>query len=127
MTVFDCAERPAVAHVADTAADPPPDRVESRRNHRSAQLIAALLAVVCTSACEASTVSGLRIRAEPTTASRIIGSVGGAGTPVVVDCYVRGESIHGTTLWYRITSPHTGYVTGYYVRTDTGSLAPHAC
>lgn len=125
MTVIDCAERPAVAHVADTAD--PADGAGPRRSHRSARLVAALLAMVCASACESSTVSGLNIRSEPTTASPVIGNVGSAGTAIMVDCFVRGESIHGDTVWYRITSPDSGYVTDYYVSTDTGNLAPHAC
>ncbi len=126
MTVIDCAERPDVAHVADTAADLT-EGVGSRHSHRSARLVGALLAFVCAAACESSTVSGLNIRAEPTTASPVIGNVGSAGTAITVDCFVRGESIHGDTVWYRITSPDSGYVTDYYVSTDTGNLAPHAC
>ena len=82
---------------------------------------------MCAAACQSSTVSGLNIRAEPTTASPVIGNVGSAGTAITVDCFVRGESIHGDTVWYRITSPDSGYVTDYYVSTDTGNLAPHAC
>ena len=74
---------------------------------------------MCTSACESSTVSGLNIRAAPTTASRVVGRLSGAGSSVQVECFTRGQAIHGQTIWYRISAPHRGYVTGYYVRADS--------
>ncbi len=88
------------------------------RAYRTPRLVAGLLAIVCTSACQATTVSGLNIRALPTTASRVVGTLGTSGTAVSIDCVVRGEAVHGDTTWYRISQPRTGYVTGYYVRTD---------
>src|SRR5947199_6287352 len=91
-------------------------RGATERARRSSRLVGLLLAVVCTSACESSTVPGLNVRAAPTTASHVVGRLGDAGAPVVVDCFTRGEAIHGQTMWYRITSPHPGYVTAYYVR-----------
>lgn len=94
-----------------------------RTTRRSSRLMAVLLAVVCTSACESSTVSGLNIRAAPTTGSRVVGRLGSAGTQMVVDCYTYGQAIHGQTMWYHITSPHAGYVTAYYVRRDSGTTS----
>ncbi len=95
------------------------------RDSRSPRLVAALLlVVVCTSACGSTTVPGLNVRAGPTTASAIVGRLSTAGTGVVVQCYTHGEAIHGQTLWYRIAAPRVGYVTAYYVRTDS---AIHVC
>ncbi len=97
------------------------------RAYRSSRLVAMLLApIVFTAACQTTTGSGLRVRAEPTTASRIIGNLGSSGTAVVVECVIRGEAIYGNTTWYRISAPDTGYVTAYYVQMDAGDTAP-AC
>ena len=69
------------------------------------------------------TTPGLNVRAAPTTASRVVGRLPSSGTNVNIDCYTRGQSIHGQTLWYRISNPHKGYVTAYYVRADSSTRA----
>jgi hypothetical protein len=124
--VFDRAERPAIAHAPATAdpsdatdgpEPPPPDG--SRRRRRSPRLAAALLAVVCTAACQSTTVSVLNVRARPTTGSAVVGKLSGTGTALTIECYTRGQAIHGQTTWYRITGPRVGYVTAYYVHTDS--------
>jgi uncharacterized protein YgiM (DUF1202 family) len=83
----------------------------------------ALLVVLGVSACESTTVSGLNIRSKPTTASRVVGKLSTAGASVQVVCFTRGQSIHGQTMWYRISAPHTGYVSGYYIRADSSTRA----
>jgi hypothetical protein len=134
----DCAERPDSAHAAvalDTRSRHPVsiDGIEPQAPGRSdrygsPRLVAALLALFCSAACETTTVSGLNIRAAPTTASPILGRLDSAGTEVGIDCFTHGQNIHGQTLWYRISQPRTGYVTAYYVQTDGNVLATtHSC
>ena len=114
--------------VESSAVTEPPDERPSRRTSRSPQLVAIMLATVCVSACQETTVSGLNVRAAPTTASAVVANMNRAGTAVAIDCYTRGQSIYGQTIWYRITQPHKGYVTAYYVRADSGDVGAHrAC
>jgi hypothetical protein len=138
--MFDCAERPDAAHAA-VAVDSrsrhpgnidgfePQARSRDRSGScRSPRLVAALLALVCSSACESTTVPGLNVRAAPTTASPIIGRLATAGTAVAIECFTHGQAIHGQSIWYRISAPHKGYVTAYYVHTDGDTLATtHSC
>ena len=113
----------------ESSAEPePPDERPGRQMSRSPQLVAIMLATVCVSACQETTVSGLNVRAAPTTASAVVANMNRVGTAVYIDCYTRGQSIYGQTIWYRITQPHKGYVTAYYVRTDSGAVGPkRAC
>lgn len=130
--MFDRARRADGARSAATIASPD-DRESpavdgertSRGARRSPRLVVALLIVVCTSACESSTVAGLNVRAAPTTASHIVGKLPSAGTSVHVECFTRGQAIHGQTMWYRISQPRRGYVTAYYVRADSNTTASH--
>lgn len=95
---------------------------------RSARIAAALLAVVCSSACDATTVSGLNIRAAPTTASPVVDRMSSAGSSVRIDCVTHGEAVHGQTTWYHITQPRVGYVSAYYIRTDNATATGlHSC
>ena len=106
----------------------PPDEAERgpRRTGRSPQLVAIMVAALCVSACQSTTVAGLNVRAGPSTSSKIVARMSTAGTAVSIDCYTRGQSINGQTMWYRITAPHRGYVTAYYVRADANDVL-HAC
>jgi uncharacterized protein YraI len=124
--VFARAERSDVALSAGSPDEP--EVGAARRSVRSPQLVAVVLALACTAACQSTTVSGLNVRAGPSTSSKIVARMSGAGTAVYIDCYTRGQSIYGQTIWYRITQPHKGYVTAYYVRTDSGAVGPkRAC
>ncbi len=78
---------------------------------------------MCTAACQSTTVPVLNVRARPTTGSAVVGKLSGTGTALTIDCFTRGQAIHGQTLWYRITQPRVGYVTAYYVRTDSSVRA----
>ena len=102
-------------------------RIVSARTYRPLRVAALLLAVVFVSACQSTMVDGLRIRAQPTTASAIMGSMGIAGASVIPDCFIRGEAVHGNTTWYRISEPRSGYVSGYYVSADDSQTATHYC
>jgi hypothetical protein len=102
-------------------------RIVSGMAYRPLRVVALLLAVVFVSACQSTTVDGLRIRAQPTTASPIMGSMGIAGASVIPDCFIRGEAIHGNTTWYRISEPRRGYVSGYYVSADDSQTTTHYC
>ena len=83
---------------------------------------AIMVAALCVSACQSTTVPGLNVRAGPSTSSKVVGRMSTAGTAVSIDCYTRGQSINGQTMWYRITAPHRGYVTAYYVRADANDV-----
>ena len=102
-------------------------RVE-RRTGRSPQLVAIMVATLFVSACQSTTVAGLNVRAGPSTSSKIVAKLNNAGSAVYIECYTRGESIYGQTVWYRISQPRKGYVTAYYVSTDSGAVGPkRAC
>ncbi len=80
-------------------------------------------AAALTTACQTTSIPGLHVRAQPSTASPVVATVERSGTYVRIDCFVRGEPVNGDTVWYRISSPHDGYVTNYYVRTNGNILA----
>ena len=117
--MFARAQRPDVA----PPAGEPPDEVESgARRGRAPQLAAIMVAALCISACQSTTVGGLNVRAAPSTYSTIVGRMSSAGTAVSIECYTHGQSINGQTMWYRIAAPHRGYVTAYYVQADAGDV-----
>src|ERR1022692_1586624 len=68
-------------------------------------------------------VTGLVVRKSATTKSAKVGVLGKAGSRVTVDCYAIGQRIHGDSVWYRITSPKTGYVAGFYLNTGRDPAA----
>lgn len=78
--------------------------------------VAAAVALVC--ACENTSIAGLNVRAGPSTTTGVVASLGESGTDVTIACHTRGEPVHGDPVWYRITRPHAGYVTNYYIRTS---------
>jgi uncharacterized protein YraI len=75
-------------------------------------------AVTLVGACQETSIAGLNVRAGPSTTSAVVASLGESGTAVTIACHTRGEPVHGDPVWYRITRPHTGYVTNYYIRTN---------
>ena len=126
--MFARAERPEVTSPAVATGRPKLAEPTPRRTGRSPQLVAIMVAALCVSACQSTTVPGLNVRAGPSTSSKVVGRMSTAGTAVSIDCYTRGQSIYGQTIWYRITAPHKGYVTAYYVRTDSSAAgAKRAC
>ena len=126
--MFARAERSDVALTAVATGSPvEPEAGTARRSVRSPHVVVLVLALACTAACESTTVSGLNVRSGPSTSSKIVARMSSAGTAVSIDCYTRGQSIYGQTIWYRITAPHTGYVTAYYVRDSGTASAKRAC
>ncbi len=121
--MFARAERPEVTSpaVATGRPDEPAERTP-RRTGRSPQLVGIMVAALCVSACQSTTVPGLNVRAGPSTSSKIVAKMNSAGSAVYIECYTRGQSINGQTMWYRITAPHRGYVTAYYVRADANDV-----
>jgi uncharacterized protein YraI len=119
--VFARAHRPDVAPSA--VADEPSDEAgPGPRAGRAPQLVAIMVAAMCVSACQSTTVAGLNVRAGPSTSSKIVAKLTSAGSAVSIDCYTHGQSINGQTMWYRIAAPHRGYVTAYYVQADAGDV-----
>ncbi len=126
--MFARAERTDVEPPTAVAAEPPDEQEQSPQRGRAPQLVAIILAAACVSACQSTTVPGLNVRAGPSTSSKIVAKMNSAGSAVYIECYTRGQSIYGQTIWYRISQPHKGYVTAYYVRTDSGAVGPkRAC
>jgi len=62
-------------------------------------------------------VTGLAVRQAASSASAKRGALGTAGTQVTVRCYAVGESVSGDGVWYRITAPRAGMVSGFYLNT----------
>jgi hypothetical protein len=44
--------------------------------------------------------------------SRTVATLRGKGSQVEVQCYVTGQRVSGDPVWYRTTSPQTGYIAG---------------
>jgi hypothetical protein len=121
--VFARAERTDVEPPAAIATEPTDERERSpRRTGRAPQLVVIMVAAMCVSACQSTTVAGLNVRAAPSTSSKIVARMSSAGSAVSIDCYTHGQSIYGQTMWYRIAAPHRGYVTAYYVQADAGDV-----
>lgn len=73
--------------------------------------------------CDTTSVSGLNVRAGPTTLSPVVATIDRVDTGIGIDCFVYGEPVHGDPVWYRIDRPHSGYVTNHYVDTGGDGLA----
>jgi hypothetical protein len=68
-------------------------------------------------------ITGLHVRKTPSTAAPVLAILGPAGTKVSVDCWARGSSVFGDRIWYLITTPHTGFVAGFYLNTGRDPAA----
>ncbi|MEE1929261.1 SH3 domain-containing protein [Streptomyces sp. TRM 70351] len=58
--------------------------------------------------------AALNVRAEPTTRSRVLGSVR-SGAKVALACKVRGQNVLGNDIWYKLDD-RKGWLTARYVR-----------
>jgi hypothetical protein len=63
-------------------------------------------------------VGGLPIRSGPSAATSTRAMLGRAGSPVRIVCFSYGQKLFGDSVWYRTTSPVSGWVPGLYL--DTG-------
>jgi hypothetical protein len=68
-------------------------------------------------------ITGLHVRRTPSTAAPILAILGPAGTKVAVNCWARGSSVFGDSIWYHITAPHAGFVAGFYLNTGRDPAA----
>jgi hypothetical protein len=68
-------------------------------------------------------VAGLQVRNAPHTSAPVVGVLGAAGSSVGVNCYALGSSVSGDSVWYRLVSPDTGYVAGYYLKSGRDPAA----
>ncbi len=73
--------------------------------------------------CQRTSIDGLNVRAGPTTATPVVGTIDEDGARVDIECWTRGEQVRGDTVWFRIGAPVPGYVTNYYVETTGDVLA----
>ncbi len=85
---------------------------------RLRRVVPAVIAAALLSACARTSIPDLAVRAGPTTGSPVVGTIPESGTPVRVTCWTRGGTVSGDPIWYRIASPHDGWVTNYYIRSN---------
>jgi uncharacterized protein YraI len=85
-------------------------------------VVAVTTALLCV-ACQRTSIDGLNVRAEPSTAAAVVGTIADDGTRVEIECWTRGAPVHGDTVWFRIGAPVGGYVTNYYVETTGDVMA----
>jgi hypothetical protein len=62
-------------------------------------------------------VAGVHIRFWPSATSTKLATLGRVGTMVTVNCYTFGQSIGGDRVWYHLTSPKRGFVSGSHLNT----------
>jgi hypothetical protein len=67
--------------------------------------------------------ANLKIRTAPSTTAAIAGVLGGAGSKVRIDCYIKGAPVFQDSVWYHAASPATGYVAGRLLNSG-GDPAP---
>lgn len=67
--------------------------------------------------------ANLRVRKAPSTTASIAGYLGGIGSKVGIDCYLKGTPVFEDSIWYHTASPATGYVAGRLLNTG-GDPAP---
>jgi len=67
--------------------------------------------------------ANLRIRKAPSTTASIAGYLGGIGSKVRIDCYIKGTPVFEDPIWYHAASPAIGYVAGRLLNTG-GDPAP---
>ena len=61
--------------------------------------------------------TGLRVRKRPSTSAKIVAVLGAVGSEVTVNCFTRGSTVLGDSIWYHIVKPHNGYEAGFYLAT----------
>jgi uncharacterized protein YraI len=102
--------------------------INSPRHRVWARALVGLAMLAALSACNATTTAGLHVRSAPNTSSPSVTTIATSGAPVTVTCYVYGQSVRGNRVWYRVSNPGTGYVSGYYVTNRTAgstTQVPH--
>jgi hypothetical protein len=62
-------------------------------------------------------VTGVHIRYWPTALAARLDTLGRVGSQVTVNCYVLGELIGKDDVWYHVTSPVTGFISGSHLNT----------
>jgi hypothetical protein len=67
--------------------------------------------------------ANLRIRKSPAISASVLGHLGGVGSNIKVDCYVKGTPVLQDPIWYHAVAPVHGYVTGRLLNTG-GDPAP---
>jgi hypothetical protein len=66
--------------------------------------------------------ANLKVRTAPSTTATIAGYLGGIGSKVRIDCYIKGTPVFDDPVWYHAVSPATGYVTGRFLNTGGDPL-----
>ena len=62
-------------------------------------------------------VTGLRVRAKPSTSSAVVHVLGATGSLVVVNCFKTGTPVFKDNVWYHLVAPHYGFVAGVHLNT----------
>jgi hypothetical protein len=61
--------------------------------------------------------AGVHIRFWPTAFATRLATLGKMGSKVRVTCYVLGESVSGDDVWYHVSKPVSGFVSGSHLNT----------
>ena len=61
--------------------------------------------------------AGLTVRTSPYDANASSVALLGDGTGFVAECAVRGRNISGNSVWHRISSPASGWISDFYTNT----------
>jgi hypothetical protein len=67
--------------------------------------------------------ANLRIRKSAAISATVLGRLGGVGSKIKIDCYVKGTPVFQDPVWYHAVAPMSGYVTGRLLNTG-GDPAP---
>jgi hypothetical protein len=67
--------------------------------------------------------ANLRIRKAPSITAGVVARLGGVGSKLKINCYVKGTKVFQDPIWYHTLGPKHGYVTGRLLNTG-GDPAP---
>ncbi len=69
----------------------------------------------------------VRIFQAPQTHARTVRVLTPRRTKVTLGCYTQAQAVHGDRIWYRVTAPTAGYISGAYLATghDPVGGLPH--
>jgi hypothetical protein len=84
-----------------------PKAHKHRRAHADAQFSRAYRTLV----------TGVHIRYWPTAMATLLATISRVGSRVTVNCYVLGEMIGRDAVWYHVTSPVSGFISGSHLNT----------
>lgn len=94
---------------------------------RRCRTIPGVIAVALLAACARTSIPGLAVHTDPSAGAPVVANIPESGTPVRVQCWVRGDPVSDDPVWYRIASPQQGWVTNYYVSSNGDHANAPSC